>query len=86
MITENLKQNQTMKANMIDGLFSLRGWEKKAYKILDKNRNKKMVYQALLERNPDKAQQYLLFLGKNPYSFYVKWDDQLNRFVDASFC
>ena len=45
---------------------------------------KTKVYKQLLAQDPQKAEKYVLFVGANPETIQIKWDETKQNFIDAS--
>ena len=55
--------------------------EKKALKVINAHRGKRIVYETYQESRPDVAQKYLEFIAKNEDATYIKWDEVKQKFI-----
>ncbi len=55
--------------------------EKTALKVIFSHAGKRFVYESYSKTQPEMAQKYLIFVSKNPYVLYFKWDEGKQRFV-----
>ncbi len=55
--------------------------EKTALKVIYSHAGKRFVYESYSKTQPEMAKKYLIFVSKNPYVLYFKWDEGKQRFV-----
>ena len=62
-------------------LFPAKDYTKRGEKIIAIHKGKYTTYQKYLNVNPEIAEKYLAFIGKNPSAVYIKWDKDRKRFT-----
>ena len=55
--------------------------ERTALKIIYSHTGKRFVYESYSKTQPEMAKKYLIFVSRNPYVLYFKWDEGKQRFV-----
>jgi len=62
-------------------LFPAKDYQKLGEKIICIHKGKYTTYQKYMNVNPEIAQKYLCFIGKNPDAVYIKWDESAEKFT-----
>ena len=60
---------------------SLTKKEKTALKVIYSHAGKRFVYETYSRTSPEMARKYLIFVSKNLWAVYFKWDKEKKRFV-----
>ena len=55
--------------------------ERTALKVIYSHAGKRFVYEAYSRTSPEMAKKYLVFVSKNPWILYFKWDEDRKKFV-----
>jgi len=63
------------------GINPLTKKEKTALKVIHSHAGKRFVYESFSKTQPEMAKKYLIFVSRNPYVLYFKWDEDKQRFV-----
>lgn len=62
-------------------LFSSKDYLERGRRIISIHKGKYTTYKNYLNINPDKAEEYLSFVGKHPDAVYIRWDKARQRFT-----
>jgi len=68
-------------SGILSKLFPPKDYKKLGEKIISIHKGKYETYQKYMSINPEIAQKYLCFIGKNPSAVYIRWDKAKERFT-----
>ena len=75
--TNGINPEQMENVNMV----SLTKKERTALNVIYRHAGKRFVYETYSKIQPEMARKYLVFVAKNPWVLYFKWDENKKKFV-----
>ncbi len=68
-------------SRFLSKLFPAKDYLKLGEKVICIHKGKYTTYQKYLNINPEIAEKYLYFIGKNPSAVYIRWDEARSQFT-----